>query len=138
MTVPLFREDPYRREASARVTANTPEGGIVVDRSVFYPTGGGQPGDSGHLDWSGGRIEIATTVKGEGGAIVLIPAGLEPLPPVGAALTQRIDWSLRWSSSSVMTLSDSRGENRTPRCPLPAASSRLIRWRSTSTWPRRS
>ena len=103
MTVPLFREDPYRREASARVTANTPEGGIVVDRSVFYPTGGGQPGDSGHLDWSGGRIEIATTVKGEGGAIVLIPAGLEPLPPVGAALTQRIDWSRRYRHMRVHT-----------------------------------
>ena len=55
----LFRADPYLQEAEARVLAHTPEGGIVLDRTVFYPTGGGQPGDSGLLLWDGGRLAIA-------------------------------------------------------------------------------
>ena len=42
MTEPLFRIDPYRAEAEAIVTAVTPEGGLVLDRSIFYPAGGGQ------------------------------------------------------------------------------------------------
>ncbi len=45
MTELLFRADAYLAEAGAVVTAHTPEGGIIVDRTVFYPTGGGQPGD---------------------------------------------------------------------------------------------
>ena len=53
------------------------EGGVVLDQTIFYPTSGGQPGDSGVLVWDGGRMEIATAIKGEGEAIVLIPA--EPL-----------------------------------------------------------
>ncbi|MEC8197891.1 MAG: alanine--tRNA ligase-related protein, partial [Pseudomonadota bacterium] len=74
MTHPLFRDDAYLREAEAKVVALTPEGGIVLDQSVFYPTGGGQPGDSGQLSWDGSEMVIATTVKGEDGAIVLVPA----------------------------------------------------------------
>ena len=74
MTDPLFLADAYRKSASGKVTALTEEGGIVLDRSIFYPRGGGQPGDSGTLDWSGGRIRVATAVKGEAGAIVLVPA----------------------------------------------------------------
>lgn len=66
MTDPLFRDDAYLRSADGNVTRLTDEGGIVLDQTVFYPTGGGQPGDSGTLTWSGGRIEIATTIKGEG------------------------------------------------------------------------
>ena len=50
MTEPLFRADAYLREVEARVIGHTPEGGIVVDRTVFYATGGGQPGDSGRVD----------------------------------------------------------------------------------------
>ena len=60
MTDLLFRDDAYLTEVSARVLAITPEGGIVPDRTVFYATGGGQPGDSGWLAWDGGRIATAT------------------------------------------------------------------------------
>ena len=95
MTDALFRSDPYLREAEARVLAHTPEGGIVLDRTVFYPTGGGQPGDSGALDWSGGRIPIATAVKGEGGQIVLVPAEPLAMPPVGAQVEHSLDWERR-------------------------------------------
>ncbi|TXH98336.1 MAG: alanyl-tRNA editing protein, partial [Pseudorhodobacter sp.] len=56
MTAPLFRDDAYLREVVATVIAHTPGGGIVVDASVFYATGGGQPGDSGQIAWDGGRM----------------------------------------------------------------------------------
>lgn len=99
MTEALFRQDAYLQDADAHVRAVTPEGGIVLDRSVFYPTGGGQPGDSGRLEWDGGQITIATTVKGTGGGdaddIILVPAEPTPLPAPGTALVQRLDWTRR-------------------------------------------
>ncbi|MEL6207132.1 MAG: alanine--tRNA ligase-related protein, partial [Pseudomonadota bacterium] len=87
MTEPLFR-DAYLREAPARVVAHTQEGGIVVEASLFYPTGGGQPGDAGELEWEGGTLTVANTVKGEGGATVLLPGDGGALPPVGTEGTQ--------------------------------------------------
>ena len=95
MTRMLFRDDPYLRDAYATVVAHTAEGGIVLDASLFYPTGGGQPGDSGVLDWQGHRLAIATAVKGEGGQIVLVPSEPLPLPPVGAQVIQTTLWSMR-------------------------------------------
>ena len=95
MTRMLFREDVYLREAAGRVTAITTEGGIVLDQTVFYPEAGGQPGDSGILSWDGGRIEIATTRKGEGDDIVLVPAEPAPLPPAGASVQQNLQWDRR-------------------------------------------
>lgn len=94
-TDPLFRTDPYLAEAETRVAALTAEGGIVPEASNFYPTGGGQPGDAGLLIWDGGRIAIATTTKGEGGDVVLVPAEAGALPPVGAEITLRLDWARR-------------------------------------------
>ena len=102
-TEPLFRADPYLQEATARVLAHTAEGGIVMDVSVFYPTGGGQPGDSGWLVWDGGRLPVATTVKGEGGAIVLVPAAPMQMPTVGAEVRQVLDWSRRHRHMRVHT-----------------------------------
>ncbi|MCR9068933.1 MAG: alanyl-tRNA editing protein [Rhodobacteraceae bacterium] len=95
MTTPLFLEDPYRTSAPGTVTGLTEEGGLILDATIFYARGGGQPGDSGALVWEGGRIEIATAVKGEDGAIVLLPAEPQTLPPVGAAVDQRLDWARR-------------------------------------------
>lgn len=103
MTTPLFLTEPYRKSAPGTVTALTPEGGIVLDRTIFYARGGGQPGDSGSLDWSGGRIAIATAVKGEEGAIVLIPAEPGALPPVGATVDQRLDWERRHGHMRIHT-----------------------------------
>ena len=103
MTRMLFRDDPYLREASAVVMAHTEQGGIVVDASVFYPTGGGQPGDSGWLEWPGGSCTVATTVKGEGEDIVLVPQEGESLPPVGAPVTMCLDWDRRFGHMRVHT-----------------------------------
>lgn len=103
ITQPLFRQDAYLRSAPARVLAHTPEGGIVLDASVFYPTGGGQPGDAGLLEWQGGRLAIATAVKAEGGAIALVPAEPAPPPPVGAAVMQILDWPRRYGLMQMHT-----------------------------------
>lgn len=102
MTDLLFR-DAYLREAMARVTGHSDQGGVVVDASVFYPTGGGQPGDGGWLDWSAGRLRIATAVKGEGGTVVLVPEAGQDLPPVGAEVTQQLDWDRRYRHMRVHT-----------------------------------
>lgn len=103
MTTPLFLEDAYRRSAPGRVTEITDRGGIVLDQSLFYATSGGQPGDSGRLTWDGGVTEIATTVKGENAAIVLVPAEGAVLPAPGTEVTQEIDWERRLGHMRVHT-----------------------------------
>jgi len=99
----LFHADPYLQAAEAQVIGHTPEGAIVLDRTVFYPTGGGQPGDSGVLDWGGGRMPIATALKVEGGLVALLPAEPLPLPPVGAPVLQMLDWNRRHRHMRVHT-----------------------------------
>lgn len=99
----LFREDAYAREASAIVLGHTPEGGILVDRSVFYATSGGQPGDCGEISWRDGSLPIATAVKVEGGLIALVPAEAARLPAQGTEILQRIDWNRRHRMMRVHT-----------------------------------
>ncbi|WP_439139456.1 alanyl-tRNA editing protein [Roseicyclus sp.] len=103
MTDPLYLTDPYRKSATARITALTDEGGIVLDRTIFYPRAGGQPGDSGTLSLGDKRIAIATAVKGEGGSIVLLPAEAVTLPPIGAEVEQRLDWDRRYGHMRIHT-----------------------------------
>ena len=100
MTEELFREDAYCTETRAKV-ASRDAGGIVLDRTVFYPRGGGQAGDAGTLVRADGTtIAIADTVKGEApGEIVHVPAPgqesvLATLSP-GEEVTARIDWDRR-------------------------------------------
>ena len=99
MSQPIFRDAPYQREAEAAVTG-VDERGIRLDRTVFYPRGGGQAGDAGVLLLDDGRaIDIVDTVKGEGAEILHIPApGQEALLAgfaPGTAATARIDWERR-------------------------------------------
>jgi misacylated tRNA(Ala) deacylase len=93
VTEELFREDAYAATAAARVLACDARG-IVLDRTVFYPRGGGQAGDSGALvRTDGSAIAISDTVKGEApGEIVHVAAA--PLA-AGEAVTARIDWERR-------------------------------------------
>ncbi len=101
MTEPLFAADAYARRARARVVAITAEGAVVLDRSLFYPTGGGQPGDGGVLRWQGGEFVVQTARKGEGGAIELVGSGATP--PVGTDLEQEIDWTRRFGHMRIHT-----------------------------------
>ncbi|HLH49444.1 MAG TPA: alanyl-tRNA editing protein [Roseiarcus sp.] len=97
MTDPLFREDAYLREAEAVVAAVEP-GGLVLDRTVFYPQGGGQPGDRGELVLDdGSRLAVINTIYGsDRGAILhVLPDGAPP-PALGARVVARIDWDLRF------------------------------------------
>ncbi len=95
MTEELFREDSYLRECEATVTAATP-GKVILDRTVFYPTGGGQPGDSGVLVLpDGSELAIANTVKDEDGIAHLCDEGAA-LPSPGDKITARLDWDRRY------------------------------------------
>jgi misacylated tRNA(Ala) deacylase len=93
----LFRDDAYRRTASARIIGVS-ERGIELDRTIFYPLGGGQAGDSGVLVTSdGARLAIADTRKGESAERVLhVPAPAATLPAVGEAVELEIDWERRY------------------------------------------
>jgi misacylated tRNA(Ala) deacylase len=97
MTALLFRDDAYLRDCEAKVVA-VDERCIRLDRTVFYPQGGGQPGDSGTLRLADGRsIAIADTRKGDGIDEVLhIPAPTALLPAVGDTVAAAIDWDRRY------------------------------------------
>jgi misacylated tRNA(Ala) deacylase len=103
MTEPLFRRDPYLREAPGRVLDVTAEGALRLEDSLFYAQGGGQPGDSGWFDWAGGSVEIVNAVKGQEGGILLVPAEGAALPPAGTAGLQRLDWARRHAHMRVHT-----------------------------------
>lgn len=93
----LFREDAYLRTATARVVA-AGERGIELDRTLFYPLGGGQAGDTGRLLRAQGEpIVITDTRKGDtpDQVLHLVAAG-SPLPQRGEAVTLEIDWPRRY------------------------------------------
>jgi len=92
----LFRDHGYLRSCTAKVVA-VDERGIRLDRTVFYPTGGGQPGDTGVLRLaSGGELPIVDTVKGEGpDEVVHVPAPGAALPGPGIEVAAEIDWARR-------------------------------------------
>ncbi len=94
MTERLFLNDPSQARTAATVLETGPDG-IVLDRTVFYARGGGQPGDIGVLRWNGSETAIADTVKGEGDAIVHVPAADAMLPPTGTVVEAVLDWQRR-------------------------------------------
>jgi misacylated tRNA(Ala) deacylase len=101
----LFRADPYLAEAEATVLSVNDRRGIVLDRTVFYATGGGQPGDAGRLSREGGApITIATAVYGEDKAeIVHVPGEAAPLPEPGERVTAALDWERRYRHMRIHT-----------------------------------
>jgi misacylated tRNA(Ala) deacylase len=104
MTTLLFREDAFLRDCKATVTAINERGGILLDRTVFYATAGGQPGDRGRLSWPGGSCAIATTVYDEEKRPVHVPADGETPPPVGTAISAELDWATRYRNMRAHTL----------------------------------
>ena len=101
MTTLLFLDDAEMRQAPAVVQAVLP-GGVLLDRTPFYPRGGGQPGDAGTLAWPGGSASVAEAIKGEDPGTVLHPVvGGAPLP--GTAVTAAIEWGRRFSHMRMHT-----------------------------------
>ena len=96
MTEEVFRRDAYARSCESRVTA-VDDAGVRLDRTVFYPLGGGQPGDSGDLVLDGGTaLRIVDTRKGAAeGEIVHVPDGPVHADIVGSRVVARIDWERR-------------------------------------------
>lgn len=96
-TALLFRDDAYLKSTHASVTAITDRSGIILDRTVFYATGGGQPGDVGMLVGPNGvRTKIATAVYSEDKSdIIHVPAEGEPLPSPGDRVSVELDWDVR-------------------------------------------
>lgn len=94
MTELLFREDPYRREASA-VVVETLEEGLVLDRTLFYATAGGQPCDTGVIELDDGRLLPVVDARKDGDIIVHVLAPGSDAPPPGSEVRMRIDWDRR-------------------------------------------
>jgi misacylated tRNA(Ala) deacylase len=92
----IFRDDAYQKSCDATVTA-VDEAGIRLDRTVFYPTGGGQPGDVGTLHFEdGGELRIVDARKGaDHEDVVHVPEEGAALPAPGAKVTAEIDWERR-------------------------------------------
>jgi misacylated tRNA(Ala) deacylase len=92
MTELLYMDDSYLREFEASVTA-VQEGAVALDRTIFYPGGGGQPSDTGVLIWDGIERPV-TKVKKKGAEVWHWLEG--ELPAVGSTVTGRLDWERRY------------------------------------------
>jgi misacylated tRNA(Ala) deacylase len=94
MTTPLFRDDAYLTTAAALVT-EADDATVVLDRSVFYAAGGGQPGDSGRLELEDGTtVKVADARYGDDRAAIRL-AVASPIQP-GSRVTQHLDWARRY------------------------------------------
>ena len=105
-TTLLFRDDAYVTSCEARVLGTTPEGGVILDRTVFYAQGGGQPGDVGALvAGNGDRIEITNTVYAADRSQVAHLVGTEAASRLGEGetVTLQLDWPRRLKRMRVHT-----------------------------------
>jgi misacylated tRNA(Ala) deacylase len=100
----LFRDDAYLKTATARVVAAR-DGQVELDRTIFYPLGGGQPGDTGFfVRENGERIAIADTRKGESpGSVAHLVAAGSALPEAGESVSLELDWPRRYSLMRLHT-----------------------------------
>ena len=102
MTEELFREDSYLRECDATVTG-IDDGAVNLDRTVCYPLGGGQPGDTGTMTWNDASARIVDTRYGDGGAIRHILEEGRALPAVGDRVHVDLDWDRRYRHMRMHT-----------------------------------
>jgi misacylated tRNA(Ala) deacylase len=99
----ICRRDAYAVSTEATVLA-VDERGITLDRTVFYATGGGQPGDTGVLRHGGAEVRLAEAVKGDGpDTVIHVPEPGAELPAVGSTVEVEIDWDRRFAHMRMHT-----------------------------------
>jgi misacylated tRNA(Ala) deacylase len=105
MTELLFRDDAYLRGATAHVTAISERGAIHLDRTIFYATSGGQPGDSGRMIRAdGSAVDIATTAyEADKATVAHVPVEGSSLPAVGEEVRLVLNWERRHALMRVHT-----------------------------------
>ncbi|MEZ5647676.1 MAG: alanyl-tRNA editing protein [Alphaproteobacteria bacterium] len=103
-TLSLFRDDAYLQTCTAEII-DVRDHGILLDKTIFYPTGGGQPGDTGYLLLGDGRrLTITDTIKGPAlGEILHIIDSQEQPPPAGTPVTAFLDWERRYKHMKMHT-----------------------------------
>jgi misacylated tRNA(Ala) deacylase len=99
----ICRRDAYATSTEATVLA-VDERGITLDRTVFYATGGGQPGDTGVLRHGGVEVRLTEAVKGDGpDTVIHVPEAGAELPAVGSTVEVEIDWDRRFAHMRMHT-----------------------------------
>ena len=102
MTEALYRDDAYLRTCEATVVA-LEDGALILDRTICYPLGGGQPGDTGSVSWADGTATIVDTRYGAGGNIRHVLAEGDPVPDSGTPVTVTLDWDRRYRHMRMHT-----------------------------------
>jgi misacylated tRNA(Ala) deacylase len=101
MTEALYLKDSYLKECEATVVEAL-AGGVVLDRTIFYPRGGGQPSDTGKILYAGGELQVVNVVRKEGIVIHELEPGAQ-VPPKGAAVRCVLDWDRRYALMRMHT-----------------------------------
>ncbi len=97
MTQLLYQTDSYLQAFDAKVTAVDEENhGVILDRTAFYPGGGGQPYDTGTLTFGGAVVPLARPRKAGEDVVHILPAG-QPLPATGTQALGQLNWERRYA-----------------------------------------
>ena len=102
MTEALFKHDAYLQECKAEIIVSSNEF-VVLDKTVFYPTGGGQPGDTRKIKWNDNSIDGNDTRYSKNGEIQHFLKNNNPLPSEGITVKAEINWDRRYRHMRMHT-----------------------------------
>lgn len=93
----LFYENPYAKSLDGKsvIAQDLASHSVVLEETIFFPQGGGQPGDIGSVEWQGQTSRVINTVKDKGQSRLIIEQQ-DSLPSIGETVVQRLDWSFRY------------------------------------------
>ncbi|CAG1014498.1 Alanine--tRNA ligase [Anaerolineae bacterium] len=103
MTEMIYQTDSYVQQFSATVRGSDPETRtLILERTAFYPGGGGQPHDLGEI-WAGGRTLPVVKVQKQGDEVAHVLGGEAPLPEMGTVVEGQLDWTRRYQLMRIHT-----------------------------------